>query len=65
MEFDIKCALIENILGQYFYKSLKPSIKLWIDKKDQKLDSWDVLVKKAIRAKAKAKIQSFANRNID
>ena len=38
-----------------------PSIRLWIDKEGQDLDSWNDLIKKAIRAKAKAKIQAFAS----
>lgn len=38
MEFDLKYALAEEILCQYFYKSLQPFIRLWVDEKSQNLD---------------------------
>lgn len=65
MEFDTKCIPIEDILGQYFYKGFGPLIKLWINKKGQKLDGWDVLIKKSIKVKTKTKIQSFANQDMN
>lgn len=65
MKFDIRCTQIEDVLYQYFYKSLRPLIRLWIDEKGQKLDDWNVLVKKAAKAEAKAKMQASASRNIN
>ena len=53
------------MLCQYFYKGFKPSIRLWIDKEGQNLDGWNALIKKTIRAKAKAKIQASASRDFD
>lgn len=35
---------------------MKPFIRLWINKENQDLDGWNVLIKKAIRAKIKVKI---------
>lgn len=52
----MRCIPIEDLLGRYFYKGLKPSIKLWIDEEGQKLDGWDALIKKITRAKTKARI---------
>lgn len=40
-------------------------IKLWINKKSWELDNWNALVKKAIKLKAKARIQVLASRNIN
>lgn len=37
MKFDTDCILLEALLGQYFYKNLKPSIKLWIDEDSREL----------------------------
>ena len=56
MEFDADCAPSEGLLGRYFYESLRPSIKLWIDKEGQEQLGWDDLVKKTTMAKAKARI---------
>lgn len=39
MKFGVQCVSLENLLVWYFYKGLKLSIKLWIDEKDQELDS--------------------------
>lgn len=46
MKFNAKYALSENLIIWYFYKDLKPSIKLWINEKKQELDSWKELNKK-------------------
>lgn len=54
LEFGTNHASEKGQLGRYFYEGFKPSIKLWIVKKNQKLDGWNSLVKKATRAKAKA-----------
>lgn len=40
-------------------------IKLWIDKEGRELDGWKKLIKKATRAKAKAKMQLASRHNID
>lgn len=56
IEFDIKYTLIKNILGRYFYKNLRPLIKLWIDKKDQELNGWDILVKKKAKFEVRGRI---------
>ena len=53
------------MLCRYFYKGLRPSIRLWIDEEGRDLDGWNALIKKAIRAKAKAKIQASASRDLD
>ena len=65
MEFDVKCSPLEDLFIWYFYKGLKPSIKLLINKKGQKLDGWKELIRKATKAKAKAKIQLASSRNMD
>ena len=65
MEFNLWCALTKDVLCQYFYKGLRPSIWLWINKEDQDLDGWNALIKRATRAKAKAKIQASASRDLD
>ena len=52
------------MLCYYFYKGFQPSIRLWINKKGRDLDSWNTLIKKAIWAKAKAKIQTSACRDL-
>lgn len=54
MEFNTDYALSKALLGRYFSESLRPSIKLWINKDGQELLSWDNLVKKSSKAKAKA-----------
>lgn len=41
-------------LGEYFSKSLKPSLKLYIVKKGWELDGWDNLVKRATKAEVRA-----------
>ena len=41
MEFGEKCALSKDLLIWYFYKALRPSIKLWIDEKRRELDGWE------------------------
>ena len=38
IELDVKYAPSKYLLVWYIYESLKPPIKLWIDKKSQKLD---------------------------
>ena len=38
MKFDAKDALSEDFLVWYFYESLRPSIKLWINQKGQEWD---------------------------
>lgn len=53
MEYDLKCTLIKIILCWYFYKDFRPSFKLWIDEKYQKLDSWDILIGKANKTRPK------------
>lgn len=51
-------------MNWYFYKDFALLIKLCIDKKGRKPDSGDILVKKATKAKIKAKIRFFAICNI-
>lgn len=63
MEFDADYAPSRVLLGRYFYKSLKPSIKLWINEKSWELLFWDNLIKKLSQAKAKAKIQNKRDLN--
>ncbi len=65
IKFDADCSLSEVLLRQYFYESFRPSIKLWINKEDEKQFLWDKLVKKSIKAKAKAKIQAANSQNLD
>ena len=65
IEFNPRCTFIKNVLCQYFYKGLRPSIRLWIDKKSQDLDGWNALIKRAIQAEAKAKIQASASRDLN
>lgn len=65
MEFDAKYAPSEDLFIWYFYKHLKPSIKLQIDKKGRKLDGQEEPIRKTTRAKAKGKIQLAFSRNIN
>lgn len=65
MKFDAKCIFLGDLLVWYFYKGLRPLIKLWIDKEGRELDGWKKLIKKATRAKAKAKMQLASSHNID
>ena len=65
MEFDANCAPSEDLLVRYFYKSLKLLIKLWINKDGRELNGWEELIRNAIRAKLKAKMQLASSRNID
>ena len=65
VEFDPRCAPTKEMLYRYFHKSLKPSIRLWIDKEGQDLDGWNALIKRALQAEAKAKIQASASRDLD
>lgn len=58
MEFNATYAPIGTFLGYYFDKELRSLIKLWINKKGQKLLLWDNFVKKSSRAESKAKIQN-------
>lgn len=64
-KFDIRYTSIEEILCQYFYKELRPSIRLSINEKGQKLDDYSALIKKATTAEAKTKIQIFVSPNIN
>lgn len=57
MEFDAAYALLEALLGQYFYADIRLSVKLLFNNKGREDLTWDELVKKATRAKSKAKIQ--------
>lgn len=57
MEFDANCIPSKDAIGRCVYKAFRPSIKLSIVKKDQKLDNWDDLIKKTIRVKTKANLQ--------
>ena len=63
-EFDLRCAPTEDVLCRYFYEDLRPSIRLWIDEENQDLDGWNALIKRTIRAEAKAKIQASASRDL-
>lgn len=65
MKFDTKWASIEDFLVWYFYEGLRPSFKLWNDEKDQELDGWEKLIRKATRDKVKAKMQSTNSHDID
>ena len=65
IEFNPRCTPIKDVLCWYFYKNLRPSIRLWIDKKSRDLDGWNALIKKAIRAEVKAKIQASASQDLD
>lgn len=56
MKFDADYTLSEAFLSQYFYKGLRLSIKLWMNDKSRKLLACNNLVKKLLRAVAKAKI---------
>ena len=65
MEFDAKCAPSKDLLVWYFYKDLRPSIKLWIDEEGRELDGWEELIRKATRAEANAEMQTPASRDMD
>lgn len=65
LQFDTKCAFLEDLIFWYFYNGLRPLIKLSIDKKERELDSEEKLIKKAIRAKVKPNIQSVTSQNMD
>lgn len=65
VEFNLRCTPAKKILCQYFYKGFWPFIKLWIDKKCRDIDGWNALIKKALWAKAKVKIQVLASCNIN
>lgn len=56
INFDSVCALTKDCLGQYFYESLRPLIKLGPHTKNQEDQAWEKLVKKVINAKYKVKI---------
>lgn len=56
LEFDSKYTPIKDILYEYFYKSLKLSIKLQISKKSRQLDNSKALITITICTKAKIKI---------
>ena len=64
LELDIRCAPTEDVLYRYFYESLRLLIRLWIDEKSRELDGWDSLVKRVLRAEAKAKMQASVSRDI-
>lgn len=53
IEFDTDGAPEEFDLIQLFWEVLKPSVKSQIDQRGRELDSWEMLVKKAIAVKAK------------
>lgn len=38
MKFNAKYIPTEDLFGQYFFKTFRPLIKLWINKKGQELD---------------------------
>lgn len=63
MEFGTDCVSLKALLARYFYKSLEPLIKLWINEDGRKLFTWNDSVKKSSKAKTKAKIQN--NYNLD
>lgn len=65
MNFNTKQAPIRDVLCRHFYEGFRSLIRLWIDEKDYKLDSWDALIKKTTSAKAKVKIQAVANCNFN
>lgn len=50
-------ALIEHTIIQYFWEVLKPSIKAKINQCRRELDSFEELVKKAVKAEAKVALQ--------
>lgn len=64
-------SLILNVLPQKTFlldtlmRVLGPQSRLVLTKKDRKLDGWEELIRKAIRVKAKAKMQSASSCNID
>ena len=58
MEFDSVEALDEFIMICYFWKSLKPSIKIKMEQQVQALASFKEMVQKAINAEVKASLKS-------
>ena len=58
IKFDPVAAPTESTMVKYFEKGLKPSIKAKMDQDTSHLDDYEELVAKAIRAEAKAGLQS-------
>lgn len=65
MEFDATYTPLKALFSLYFYVSLRPSIKLWINEKNREQLRWDDLIKKLIKSKAKARIQTSNSRDLD
>lgn len=53
-EFDLIAALNEAVLIWHFRDGLKPSIQAQSDKRGREVDTWEMAIKKAIDAEAKA-----------
>ena len=54
IEFDLAAAPTESTMVRYFKRGQKPSIKAEMDQDITHLDNYEVLIAKAVRAKAKA-----------
>lgn len=57
MEFDVYEASKEAAMIYYFWEGIKLSIRLEIKQRDQKLDSFDKMVEKAVNVKANAALR--------
>lgn len=57
MEFDLMAAPTELTMIWYFWEELKPLIKAEIDQRGRELESFEELVDRAVKAKAKAALQ--------
>ena len=62
LEFDANNTFGKSQLGQTFYDSVRPSIKLWIADIGEDMP-WDHLVSAANKAEAKSKIQRSTHLN--
>ena len=60
-EFDPATAPNKEIMIRYFREGLRPSIQAQLDARGRDLDSWKEAVKKAVKAEAKASLQSPAS----
>lgn len=57
IEFDSIYTQTKDHLNQYLFKTFKPQIKLWLNKKSQEKLAWEELVKKMSKVEFKSKIQ--------
>lgn len=63
MKFDSICALLKDYPGQYLYKDLRLSIKLWLNKESREELAQDKLVKKSIKIESNTKM--YKNKDLN